>query len=67
MLQRGIDLLSLDASWYAAEAQPSNAPFTVRLIDVFVWTPQGELGLLVLPERVWTEEHVQSHPGPGQR
>ncbi|XP_028266607.1 uncharacterized protein LOC114439068 isoform X3 [Parambassis ranga] len=27
----------------------------------------GELRVLVLPERVWTEEHVQAHSGSGQR
>lgn len=28
---------------------------------------QGEFGVLVLPECVWTEEHVQLDPGTGQR
>lgn len=32
-----------------------------------VWCVQGEFGLLVLPERVWPEEHVLADPGSGQR
>lgn len=65
MLQRGIDLLSLDASWYAAQ-DPWTGPASCWLTDMFVLHTQGELGVLVLPERVWPEEHVQPHPGPGQ-
>lgn len=34
---------------------------------MFVLHTQGEFGVLVLPERVWPKEHVQPHPGPGQR
>lgn len=37
------------------------------ILDTLGLRMQGEFGVLVLPERVWTEEHVQPHPGTGQR
>lgn len=49
------------------QATRKTAQHQHRLISNLTSVVQGELGVLVLPERVWTEEHVQPDSGTGQR